>query len=92
MRTARFIGSWIAGVIALTLAVALFVQWLRFVLDSAPATAPMPLLLGMALGGNLLVWSLVGAVRLGDDSVRGLRARRRAGGRHRGLAARRAAA
>lgn len=92
MRTARFIGSWLAGAIALTLAVALFVQWLRFVLDSALAAAPMPLLLGMAFGVNLFVWSLVGAVRLGDDSVRGLRARRSGRGRHRGVERRRAVA
>nr|WP_255429764.1 glycosyltransferase [Streptomonospora sp. PA3] len=52
----------------------------------------MPLLLGMALGVNLLVWSLVGAVRLGDDTVRGLAARRAARGRHRALAPRRASA
>ncbi|GAB3440093.1 hypothetical protein GCM10027570_05230 [Streptomonospora sediminis] len=76
MRTARFIGSWLAGVIALTLAVTLFVQWLRFVLGSAGDATPAPLLLGMAFGVNLFVWSLVGGARLGDDSVRALVARR----------------
>ncbi|QBI52031.1 glycosyltransferase [Streptomonospora litoralis] len=87
MRTARFIGSWLAGVIALTLAVTFFVQWLRFALGSATEATPMPLLLGMAFGVNLLVWSLVGAARLGDDSVRALAARRRGPARRRSRAA-----
>ncbi|WP_026128593.1 glycosyltransferase [Nocardiopsis halophila] len=75
MRTARFIGSWAAGLIALTLAVTLFVQWLQFALAAGGGGAT-PLLLWMAFGVNLLVWSLVGAVRLGDDTVRGVAARR----------------
>ncbi|MDA2805804.1 glycosyltransferase [Nocardiopsis suaedae] len=75
MRTARFIGSWAAGLIALTLAVTLFVQWLQFALAAAGG-GPTPLFLWMAFGVNLLVWSLVGVVRLGDDTVRGVAARR----------------
>ncbi|MFC6005336.1 glycosyltransferase family 2 protein, partial [Streptomonospora nanhaiensis] len=80
MRTARFIGSWLAAAIALTLAVTLFLQWIGFVLDSGGAGSPMPLLLWMAFGANLLAWSLVGVVRLGDDSVRALISRRAAAG------------
>ncbi|GAA1782022.1 glycosyltransferase family 2 protein [Streptomonospora arabica] len=87
MRTARFIGSWLAGAIALALAVTLFVQWLRFALDSAAETTPLPLLLGMAFGVNLFVWSLVGVARLGDDSARSVRERRVAAARRRALAA-----
>ncbi|CAM4153699.1 hypothetical protein GCM10009799_21610 [Nocardiopsis rhodophaea] len=75
MRTARFIGSWVAGLLALTLAVTLFVTWLRFVLSSGTA-GPTPLFLWMALGVNLFVWTVIGGVRLGDDGVRALLARR----------------
>ena len=75
MRTARFIGSWLSGLIALALAVTLFVQWFQFVLDTGGA-GPMPLFLWMALGVNLLVWTSIGAVRFGDDSVRALLARK----------------
>ncbi|GAB3206555.1 glycosyltransferase [Marinactinospora thermotolerans] len=78
MRTARFIGSWLAGLLALTLAVVLFVQWIRFALDSAgTGDTPAPLFLWMAFGVNLLVWSFVGLLRLGDESIQTL-ARRRA--------------
>ncbi|WP_017595221.1 glycosyltransferase [Nocardiopsis potens] len=85
MRTARFIGSWVAGLIALTLAVTLFVQWLRFALAAAEGGST-PLFLWMAFGVNLLVWTLIGGGRLGDDTLRGLAARRaarRARGRRR---------
>ncbi|MDA2809616.1 glycosyltransferase family 2 protein [Nocardiopsis sp. RSe5-2] len=75
MRTARFIGSWAAGLIALTLAVTLFVQWLQFALAAAGG-GPAPLFLWMAFGVNLLVWSAVGVLRLGDDAARGVAARR----------------
>ncbi|WP_017623705.1 glycosyltransferase [Nocardiopsis chromatogenes] len=75
MRTARFIGSWAAGLIALTLAVTLFVQWLQFAL-AAGGGGPTPLFLWMAFGVNLLVWTLIGALRLGDDTIRGVAARR----------------
>src|SRR5690606_1222352 len=77
VRTARFIGSWVAGLIALTLAVTLFVQWLRFALGAAEG-GMTPLFLWMAFGVNLLVWTVICGVRLGDDTVRGLAARRAA--------------
>ncbi|ASU81951.1 glycosyl transferase [Nocardiopsis gilva YIM 90087] len=75
MRTARFIGSWVAGLLALTLAVTMFINWLQFVLSSGTA-GPTPLFLWMALGVNLFVWTVIGGVRLGDDGVRALLARR----------------
>ncbi|PSK99474.1 cellulose synthase/poly-beta-1,6-N-acetylglucosamine synthase-like glycosyltransferase [Murinocardiopsis flavida] len=76
MRTARFIGSWVAGLIALALAVTLFVQWIGFALGAGGSSgAPPALFLWMAFGVNLLVWSLVGLVRLGDDSIRALAGR-----------------
>ncbi|GAB3478267.1 glycosyltransferase family 2 protein [Nocardiopsis coralliicola] len=89
MRTARFIGSWAAGLIALSLAIALFVFWLQFALGAAGAGGATPVFLWMAFGVNLLVWTLIGGVRLGDDSVRALasrRALRRSGRRERVLA------
>nr|WP_221308848.1 glycosyltransferase family 2 protein [Nocardiopsis mwathae] len=61
--------------LALTLAVTLFINWLQFVLSSG-AAGPTPLFLWMALGVNLFVWTAIGAVRLGDDGVRALLARR----------------
>ncbi|RCV50773.1 glycosyltransferase family 2 protein [Marinitenerispora sediminis] len=75
MRTARLIGSWLTGLIALTLAVALFTWWVRYVLDAPAAGIPAPLLLWSAFGVNLLVWSAVGLVRLADDTVRAARRR-----------------
>ncbi len=80
MRTARFIGSWIAGLIALALAVTLFVQWLTFALDVA--AGPTSLFLWMAFGVNLLVWTLIGGVRLVDDSARYLMRRESVVQRH----------
>ncbi|GAA3731118.1 glycosyltransferase family 2 protein [Salinactinospora qingdaonensis] len=76
MRTARFIGSWLAGLIALSLAVVLFVRWFGYALDNASAGTPTMLLLWLALGVNLLVWGFIGLLRLGDDSVRAVLARR----------------
>ncbi|MEY9214153.1 glycosyltransferase family 2 protein [Thermobifida halotolerans] len=68
MRTARFIGSWLAGLLSLSTAALLFVLWLRFVLGSAEDT-PVLLLLVVGLGLNLMVWSLIGLIRLVDESV-----------------------
>ncbi|RNL84332.1 glycosyltransferase [Halostreptopolyspora alba] len=70
MRTARFIGSWFAGLIALALAVTLFTQWLGFALGTA--AGPTSLFLWMAFGVNLLVWSAIGGLRFVDDSTRAL--------------------
>lgn len=87
MRTARFIGSWLAGLIALALAVLLFVQWIQFALGAAGTGTPAPLFLWIAFGVNLLVWSFVGLLRLGDDSVRALLRSRAAPRRERAGAA-----
>lgn len=68
MRTARFIGSWLAGLLSLSAAALLFMLWLRFVLGSAGDT-PFLLLLLIGLGLNLMVWSVVGLVRLVDEGL-----------------------
>ncbi|MBB4934302.1 cellulose synthase/poly-beta-1,6-N-acetylglucosamine synthase-like glycosyltransferase [Lipingzhangella halophila] len=85
MRTARFIGSWIAGLIALALAVTLFTQWLGFALGAA--TGPASLFLWMAFGVNLLVWSSIGALRVVDSSARAVLQRGAAPARRRATAA-----
>ncbi|MFC4565101.1 glycosyltransferase [Nocardiopsis mangrovi] len=76
MRTARFIGNWLAGLIAFAVTATVFVLWLRYGLGAAGGPDPAPLFLWLVVGVNLLVWTLVGLVRLGDDSLRVLAARR----------------
>ncbi|HLU96041.1 MAG TPA: glycosyltransferase [Thermobifida alba] len=68
MRTARFIGSWLAGLLSLSTAALLFVLWLRFVLGSAEDT-PILLLLLIGVGLNLMVWSVIGLIRLVDEGI-----------------------
>ncbi|WP_017572958.1 glycosyltransferase family 2 protein [Nocardiopsis halotolerans] len=88
MRIARFIGGLLTGLIALSLAVALFVYWFGFATDMAEAAglgAFGYVFLWLAFGANLLLWTVIGLVRLGDDSVRAVVRPRRIGHReHRG--------
>lgn len=79
MRTARFIGGVLTGLIALTLAIALFVYWLDFATDMAAAAglgAFGYVFLWLAFGANLLLWTVIGLLRLGGDSTRSLARRR----------------
>lgn len=68
MRTARFIGSWLAGLLSLATAALLFMLWLRFVLGSGNDT-PVAFLLIIGVGLNLMVWSLIGLIRLIDEWI-----------------------
>lgn len=77
MRTARFIGSWVSGLLALTLVAVLTVQWLQFVFGLGGAGLATSVFLGVAYGANVAVWSAVGLLRFGDDSIRSLVRRRR---------------
>ncbi|MFD3685995.1 glycosyltransferase [Nocardiopsis sp. NPDC058631] len=73
MRIARFIGGLLTGLIALVLAVSLFVYWFAFAVDMAAAAglgAFGYVFLWLAFGANLLLWTVVGLLRLGEDSVR----------------------
>lgn len=73
MRIVRFVGGLLVGLIALVLAAALFVLWFDFATDMAAAAGLGPVgyvFLWLAFGANLLLWTVVGALRLGDDSVR----------------------
>ncbi|MGW8529930.1 MULTISPECIES: glycosyltransferase family 2 protein [Nocardiopsidaceae] len=82
MRIARFIGGLLTGLIALVLAVALFVYWFAFAADMAAAAglgAFGYVFLWLAFGANLLLWTAAGLLRLGEDSIRAVvrpRARR----------------
>ena len=79
MRTARFIGGVLTGLIALMVAIALFVYWFDFATDMAAAAglgAFGYVFLWLAFGANLLLWTVIGGLRLGDDSVRSLVRRR----------------
>ncbi|WP_159944767.1 glycosyltransferase family 2 protein [Nocardiopsis sp. FR6] len=87
MRTARFLGGLLTGLIALTLAVTLFVYWFGFATDMAAASGLGALgyaFLWLAFGANLLLWTVIGLVRLADDSVRAV-VRPRAAGRSRAV-------
>ncbi|MFI6575696.1 glycosyltransferase [Nocardiopsis sp. NPDC050513] len=85
MRSVRFIGGLLAGLVALVLAAALFVYWFDFATTAADAAGGGALayvFLWLAFGANLLWWSAVGILRLGEGSVRaavgrGARSRRR---------------
>ena len=79
MRTARFIGGVLTGLIALVLAIALFVYWFDFATDMAAAAglgAFGYVFLWLAFGANLLLWTVIGLLRLGGDSARSLVRRR----------------
>ncbi|HIY40041.1 MAG TPA: glycosyltransferase family 2 protein [Candidatus Nocardiopsis merdipullorum] len=79
MRTARFIGGVLTGLIAFMVAIALFVYWFDFATDMAAAAglgAFGYVFLWLAFGANLLLWTVIGGLRLGDDSVRSLVRRR----------------
>nr|WP_316042289.1 hypothetical protein [Nocardiopsis sp. CNR-923] len=85
MGIVRFIGGLLAGLVALVLAAALFVYWFDFATaaaDEAGGGVVAYAFLWLAFGANLLWWSAVGVLRLGEGSVRavagrGPRSRRR---------------
>jgi cellulose synthase/poly-beta-1,6-N-acetylglucosamine synthase-like glycosyltransferase len=68
----RFIGGLLTGLIALVLAVALFVYWFDFASSMAAAAGIGALgyvFLWMAFGLNLLLWTVVGLIRLAEGGV-----------------------
>ncbi|GHC98267.1 hypothetical protein GCM10007079_52420 [Nocardiopsis terrae] len=74
MRIARFIGGLLTGLIALVLAAALFVYWFDFATSMAAAAGIGALgyvFLWMAFGLNLLLWTVVGLLRLAEGGARG---------------------
>ena len=82
MRSVRFTAGVLVGLVALALAAALFVYWFDFATGVAEASGLGALgyvFLWLAFGANLLLWTVVGLLRLGEDSVRSLTARRRIG-------------
>ena len=82
MRSVRFTAGVLVGLVALALATALFVYWFDFATGAAEASGLGALgyvFLWLAFGANLLLWTVVGLLRLGEDSVRSLAARRRVG-------------
>ncbi|MBR8740896.1 glycosyltransferase [Nocardiopsis sp. MG754419] len=96
MRIARFVGGWVTGLIALVLVAALFVFWFDFATGLAAASGLGALgyaFLWMAFGLNLLLWTVMGLLRLAEDGARAALGRRRPahrrerpvvrGGRHR---------
>ncbi|GAA1105308.1 MAG: glycosyltransferase family 2 protein [Nocardiopsis sp. BM-2018] len=94
MRIVRFIGGLLTGLIALVLAVALFVYWFDFASSMAAAAGIGALgyvFLWMAFGLNLLLWTVAGLLRLAEGGVRKALRRRPedlqrtavTGGRHR---------
>lgn len=73
MRTARFIGGLLAGLVGLALAVALFVYWFGFATDMAESSglgAFGYVFLWLSFGANLLLWTVIGLMRLGEDTAR----------------------
>ncbi|PWV45461.1 glycosyltransferase [Nocardiopsis sp. L17-MgMaSL7] len=79
MRIARFIGGLLTGLIALVLAVALFVYWFDFASTMAAAAGIGALgyvFLWMAFGLNLLLWTVVGLIRLAEGGARAALRRR----------------
>ncbi|MFD6097105.1 glycosyltransferase [Nocardiopsis flavescens] len=91
MRIVRFVGGLLVGLIALVLAAALFVLWFDFATDMAAAAGLGPVgyvFLWLAFGANLLLWTVVGALRLGDDSVRAVLRRDTAAGDRRAVRSR----
>ena len=88
MRIVRFIGGLLTGLIALVLAVALFVYWFDFASSMAAAAGIGALgyvFLWMAFGLNLLLWTVVGLIRLAEDGVRKALRRRPEDFRHEAL-------
>ncbi|MFV2198261.1 glycosyltransferase family 2 protein [Nocardiopsis sp. LOL_012] len=75
MRIARLIGGLVAGLVALALAVVFFAYWLDFATTTAEGAGGGTLayvFLWLAFGANLLLWTVIGLLRLGEDSVRSL--------------------
>lgn len=73
MRIVRFIGGLLTGLVALVLAVALFVYWFDFASSMAAAAGIGALgyvFLWMAFGLNLLLWTVVGLLRLAEGGAR----------------------
>ncbi|GAB3706621.1 glycosyltransferase family 2 protein [Nocardiopsis oceani] len=73
MRIVRFIGGLLTGLIALVLAVALFFYWFDFATDMASAAGIGALgyvFLWMAFGLNLLLWTVVGLLRVTESGAR----------------------
>ncbi|MFE1170616.1 glycosyltransferase family 2 protein [Nocardiopsis sp. NPDC058789] len=84
MRIVRFIGGLLTGLIALVLAAALFVYWFDFASSMAAAAGLGALgyvFLWMAFGLNLLLWTVVGLLRLAEDGARAALRRRPEGRR-----------
>ncbi|RKS06331.1 cellulose synthase/poly-beta-1,6-N-acetylglucosamine synthase-like glycosyltransferase [Nocardiopsis sp. Huas11] len=84
MRIVRFIGGLLTGLIALVLTAALFVYWFDYASGLAAATggALAYAFLWLAFGANLLLWTVMGLLRLTEESARSvLRRRPRARGR-----------
>ena len=84
MRIVRFAAGLLTGLIALVLTVALFVYWFDYASGLAAATggALAYAFLWLAFGANLLLWTVMGLLRLTEESARSvLRRRPRAGGR-----------
>lgn len=79
MRIVRFIGGLLTGLIALVLAVALFVYWFDFASSMAAAAGIGALgyvFLWMAFGLNLLLWTVIGLLRLAEGGARAALRRR----------------
>lgn len=73
MRIVRFIGGLLTGLIALVLAVALFAYWFDFASSMAAAAGLGALgyvFLWMAFGLNLLLWTVIGLLRLAEGGAR----------------------
>ncbi|WP_026118694.1 glycosyltransferase family 2 protein [Nocardiopsis salina] len=80
MRNVRFILGVLVGLVALALAAALFVYWFDFATGVAAASGLGALgyvFLWLAFGANLLLWTVVGLLRLGEGTVRSAASRRR---------------
>ena len=89
MRIVRFIGGLSTGLIALVLAVALFVFWFDFATGLAAASGLGALgyvFLWMAFGLNLLLWTVIGLLRLTEGGVRAVFCREPEGKRRGALA------
>jgi cellulose synthase/poly-beta-1,6-N-acetylglucosamine synthase-like glycosyltransferase len=86
VRIARFTAGLLTGLIALALAVALFVFWFDYASGLAAATggALAYAFLGLAFGANLLLWTVMGLLRLTEESVRSVLRRGPRAGRRRG--------
>ncbi|WP_304452379.1 glycosyltransferase family 2 protein [Nocardiopsis sp. YSL2] len=84
MRIVRFTVGLLTGLVALVLTVALFVYWFDYASGLAAATGGVLAyaFLWLAFGANLLLWTVMGLLRLTEESARSvLRRGSRAGGR-----------